>query len=341
MIFSFLLLLLVWLLPDEGNMVCGQRAQSQLLKFVASLIVVVGHQACFYCSHNDTFVRETGLGAFCVSFFLFMSGYGLLYSLVVKRQRLSVAWLGKRMAKLVVPALTTMALYVVAEMAVGRDVDWKNLFAYWFVSDKNLRYGWFVSEIIVLYVAFYAFYRCFSSKRATLLLCIAIGVAAVVMVAVKCAVWYILGLPCFVLGLLLAMCDVEDRRWRVSLSGWQVRVLMNAAVVLWLLLKDFDLVQQAVPVLDKWRYALAAKFASNIVFVCVVAYILMRLPVCKAMVNRGGYFYEVYLVQGATLLVCREWIDDDGLFVVLGLLATVVVAKGMSMANGWIVRHIP
>ena len=54
----------------------------------------------------------------------------------------------------------------------------------------------------------------------------------------------------------------------------------------------------------------------------------------------GGYFYEVYLVQWATLLVCREWIDNDGLFVVLGLLATVVVAKGMSMANGWIVRHI-
>ena len=45
-------------------------------------------------------------------------------------------------------------------------------------------------------------------------------------------------------------------------------------------------------------------------------------------------------MQGATLLVCREWIDDDGLFVVLGLLVTGVVAKGMRMMNGWIVRHI-
>ena len=54
----------------------------------------------------------------------------------------------------------------------------------------------------------------------------------------------------------------------------------------------------------------------------------------------GGYFYEVYLVQGATLLVCRECFSNDLLFVLLGLFVTVLVAKGMSIVNGWIVRSI-
>ncbi|OYP63682.1 hypothetical protein CIL02_01215 [Prevotella sp. P3-122] len=54
----------------------------------------------------------------------------------------------------------------------------------------------------------------------------------------------------------------------------------------------------------------------------------------------GGYFYEVYLVQGATLLVCREWITNDWLFVMLGLMGTIIMAKGMSMVNNWIVKRI-
>lgn len=289
MILSFIFLALVWILPIKGKMVCEQREQSQLLKFVASLIVVVGHEACFYGVHNETFMRETGLGAFCVSFFLFMSGYGLLYSFVKKQQRLSWRWLLARMVKLVVPALTAMALYVIAETVVGKEVNWSKLLTYGFVSDTNLRYGWYVSEIIVLYIAFFAFYRYLSIRRSTILLSLAIGVAATVMVIMKCAIWYVLGLPCFVLGLLLAKCDVEGKTiLNVHLSKLQIKLLLSVAVVMFFLSKDFYLVQGLLPVLDKWRFALAAKFLSNIVFIVVVTYVLMRQPVCKSMVNRGG-----------------------------------------------------
>lgn len=299
MILSFIFLALVWILPIKGKMVCEQREQSQLLKFVASLIVVVGHEACFYGVHNETFMRETGLGAFCVSFFLFMSGYGLLYSFVKKQQRLSWRWLLARMLKLVVPALTAMALYVIAETVVGKEVNWSKLLTYGFVSDTNLRYGWYVSEIIVLYIAFFAFYRYLSIRRSTILLSLAIGVAATVMVIMKCAIWYVLGLPCFVLGLLLAKCDVEGKTiLNVHLSKLQIKLLLSVAVVMFFLSKDFYLVQGLLPVLDKWRYALAAKFISNILFIVVVTYVLMRMPVCKVMVNRGG--------TSTKFILCKE-----------------------------------
>lgn len=340
MILSIVFLFLVWFLPFKGKMVCEQREQSQLLKFVASLLVVIGHQAGFYCSPNEVFVRETGIGSCCVSFFLFMSGYGLLFSLVKKSQLLSFVWIKKRMVKLMVPAFTAMFLYVLVEVLLNKEVDWGNLLTYWFVSDVNLRYGWYVSEIVILYMAFFACYKYFSQKRATLLLCLSILVAMIIMLAIKCAIWYVLGLPCFVAGLMLAKCDVENKSCSARLSNLQIKMLMSVVVVLFYLLKDFDYVQQVLPTLDKWRYTLLAKFAANIVCVGIVSYILMRLPICKAMVNRGGYFYEVYLVQGATLLVCREWITNDCLFVLLGLMCTIVVAKGMSMVNSWIVKRI-
>lgn len=302
MIFSVLLLILVWLLPIKGNRICYQREQSQMLKFIAALIVVIGHQAGFYCSPNEVFARETGLGSCCVSFFLFMSGYGLLFSLVKKKQQLSFAWLKKRMVKLMVPAFTAMFLYVLVEVLLNKEVDWGNLLTYWFVSDVNLRYGWYVSEIIVLYMAFFAFYKCFSQKRATLLISLSIVIAMIIMLAIKCAIWYVLGLPCFVSGLILAKCDVENKSCSARLSNLQIKMLMSAVVVLFYLLKDFDYVQQVLPTLDKWRYTLLAKFAANIVCVGIVSYILMRLPVCKAMVNRGGTSTKFILCKGQRCL---------------------------------------
>ena len=62
---------------------------------------------------------------------------------------------------------------------------------------------------------------------------------------------------------------------------------MSIVVIAFWLLKDFDLVQQVLPALNKWRYVLVFKFASNIVFVGVIAYVLMRLPIGSAKI-RGG-----------------------------------------------------
>jgi len=72
MFFSILLLILIWLLPARGNMICKQREQSQLLKFIASLLVVIGHQASFYNIHDEIFMRETALGALCVFLFVYV-----------------------------------------------------------------------------------------------------------------------------------------------------------------------------------------------------------------------------------------------------------------------------
>ena len=287
MILSFVFLVLVWYLPIKGKMVCEQREQSLLLKFIASLLVVIGHQACFYCSLNELFMSETGVGALCVSFFLFMSGYGLLYSRVKRQQRLSALWLKKRMIKLVVPALTAMVLYVVAEISVSKELDWSCLLKYWFVSDTNLRYGWYVSEIIILYVVFFAFYRSCSIKKATLLYCIAVGIAICIMEAIKCAIRYVLGLPCFLMGLLLAYHDIETKHFHFHLSKLQIKFLLSFMVFCFFFLKDFEIVQQAVPMLDKWRYALASKFLVNVVFIVIVTYILKRLSICKAFLSRG------------------------------------------------------
>ena len=78
MIFTLILLILVWTLPINGVPIYEQRSQSQLLKFIAAIIVVLGHQIIFYCSNVSQLLQaETGLGHLCVAFFSFYVGIWL------------------------------------------------------------------------------------------------------------------------------------------------------------------------------------------------------------------------------------------------------------------------
>lgn len=80
MILSIILIVLVCVLPTAtNNRIFNQREQSDLFKFIASIVVVLGHQTVFYCNSTTQFIKdETGYGAICVAFFLFISGYVLI-----------------------------------------------------------------------------------------------------------------------------------------------------------------------------------------------------------------------------------------------------------------------
>ena len=76
MILSVILISLICILPTViKNRIFNQREQSDLLKFIASIIVVLGHQTIFYCKSASQFIRnETDFGAICVAFFCLFQG---------------------------------------------------------------------------------------------------------------------------------------------------------------------------------------------------------------------------------------------------------------------------
>ena len=335
MIFTLILLILVWTLPINGVPIYEQRSQSQLLKFIAAIIVVLGHQIIFYCSNVSQLLQaETGLGHLCVAFFLFMSGYGLLYG-YLKNKNLSSHWLRKRILKLIIPALTAMTFYLFVKVYSGQTIDWTKITKYWFILNDNLPYGWYVSEIICLYIVFYVCYRWVNREYALTILTGSIILAMFVMGFLQMPIWYIQGLPCFIMGLFLARHNIKHQ---IKKSSRQyTRIMMTLLVVTYCILKHFAIIQHIIPELNRWRYMYATFFIVPPLFVIIIAYILMRLPICNKLLNRGGYFYEIYLVQGGTLLICRNLIAEDWLFVLIGLIVTIVIAKGINMINNKII----
>ena len=337
------MLLSVWLLPVKGKAISEQRGVTQLAKFVAAIVVVLGHQAVFYCKTlPSTFSAEIPSGALCVAFFLFMSGYGLMYGQLKRNERLTIKWLQKRMPKLIAPALTAMVFYLAVAVSLGKDMVWMDVVKYGFLSHQNLPYGWYVTEILLLYLTFWLAFRYVRKAYALYAVGTIVFLAMGVMIMKQSPIWYIQGLPCFLMGLYLAHWEATKSA-TTSLNadkGIQMKRFMSVMVLLLFFLSRFDLVQTWIPVLNKWRYMYVSFFAEKILFIGVLMYLLMRLPNCDKMLNRGGYFYEIYLVQGGTLLLCREFIQNDWLFLPIGLIVTVVVARWMSRVNAWILMKL-
>lgn len=88
--------------------------------------------------------------------------------------------------------------------------------------------------------------------------------------------------------MIFAVFDMKSETARLKKYDYKLKLSIIIAVVMFCLFKNFDFVQSVFPVLDKWRYMYASFYVTNILFITIIAYILMCLPVIKSMVNRGG-----------------------------------------------------
>lgn len=301
MILSIILIVLICgLLTATNNRIFYQREQSDLLKFIASIIVVLGHQTVFYCNSTSQLIKnETDYGAICVAFFLFISGYGLIINVLTGGGKIKERlWLSRRLVKLIVPAITAMIVYFIFKALLGKSIDWNNVFIWWFVSNDNLLYGWYVTEIILLYMAFYFCFKYMKMPYSIYSLTALIAVAMIVMVLYQKPIWYIRGLPCFVMGMFYAKYDAihcEGGNMVKKISPIIIKCIMILLVVVFFLLNNFEIVQENIPFLNRWRYMYISFYVVSPIFIIIVAYIIERMPSVGFMKNKGKYFYEIYL----------------------------------------------
>lgn len=346
MTLSIILIISIWLLhTDTNNRIFNQREQSDFFRFIASIIVVLGHQTLFYCNSTSKLIKnETDYGAICVAFFLFISGYGLIINNLIKENKIKEHfWLSRRLVKLIVPAITAMAVYLIFRASLGESIDWVNVVTWWFVSNDNLLYGWYVTEITLLYIVFYFCFRYMKMPYSIYSLTALIAVAMIVMVLYKMPVWYIRGLPCFVMGMFFAKYDtkhLEEGNMVYKTNPIIIKSIMTLLVVVFFLLKNFEIVQVNIPFLNRWRYMYISFYVVSPIFIIIIAYIIERMPSVNFMKNKGKYFYEIYLVQGASLMICRRFIENDILFIVFGIITTIIMAKYLNRINSIIINKI-
>lgn len=236
-----------------------------------------------------------------------------------------------------------MAFYLIFKALLGKSIDWANVVTWWFISNDNLLYGWYVTEIILLYTAFYFCFRYMKMPYSIYSLTALIAVAMIVMVLCKMPVWYIRGLPCFVIGMFYAKYDAKHREVGNMINKMNpiiIKCIIILLVVVFFLLNNFEIIQENIPFLNRWRYMYISFYVVSPIFIIIIAYIIERIPSVGFMRNKGKYFYEIYLVQGASLMICRSFIENDWLFIVIGIMTTIIMAKYLNKINGKLIKHI-
>ncbi len=151
-----------------------QSKQIQALACIGIMIHHVTQQITSYGNNpKGPITVFSYIGFMFTALFFFFSGYGLIYSYLSKEDYLG-GFLKKRLPAVLIPFWITNILIVIAQKFLGTDNNdflstVKDIVGVTLVNSN----GWFVIEIVILYLLFYVIFSVVKNKDvATALLCI-------------------------------------------------------------------------------------------------------------------------------------------------------------------------
>ncbi len=226
-----------------------------------------------------------------VAVFFFLSGYGLMKSLLVKEASYLDGFLRKRMTKVFFPLLLCSLVYSVVniEFLGGQFADIR-------VDWPFLPNAWFCVTITVYYFSFYVITLCTKQRMNRLLVWMWVFTLGYVIClkALGFGNWWFQSVVSLIMGMTVAL--FEDRVRKLLVGHFRL-----LACTLFLVVGIFTFGASG------WN---VAGFPCGIVllsaFVGILIYILScgySLPICGLSRFWGRHSYEIYLVQGAVISV--------------------------------------
>lgn len=251
-----------------------KRPLTDLAKFIAALLVVNGHLMIFGGA-PDALATELNLGTLCVSLFLFFSGYGLMTSYAAKGQAYFHKFIRHRIGRVVLPLLTAYLVTLPVYRIFAGPIDWMKVLETVGWGGPYLRFSWYVTEIIGLYLLFYLTMRptflAVNVKVTILSVCIAIVMGT--LAVLQQPLWYIVSLPAFVIGIWFQRYEELILR---TTKGFRIvsTLLLSAAL---LVTFRWDFIAQRVEALSMYRYQYVSYYSVNVVFILLAIILLIGI----------------------------------------------------------------
>jgi peptidoglycan/LPS O-acetylase OafA/YrhL len=269
--------------------------RSNVLKGLLAIGIVLGHFAWSADSADIPLFRlifcETG--KLIVSVFFFISGYGLLSSYLVKREKYLDRFLSKRLPKIIVPFFLAIVLFQTIQYFCGHTFDLaaagQNLL-HGEVSDF-LPYSWFVFAIIYFYISFLCVFRYCTNDITRGLFYLAF---------------------CSVAEIIITKCLGFGGHWYVSTLAFNAGLLWKykEEVILTFLLKK----GYAVLVIVLIPLLILCLGGSHIASMplypiwLLTVFSLVKVPTSRFTRYLGSISYEIYLAQCIPLVALRAHI---------------------------------
>ena len=134
------------------------KKQFDFIKMISALIVVAHHCAFYYKGSLATFLSY--IGYLPVSIFLFISGYGLMYSLQT-RENYMKGFLRKHLRRLFFPAGLSLLPYLIYDHVTDKEISISSFFN----GNCSIGHFWYVLVAALFYIIFFVICSITNSTR--------------------------------------------------------------------------------------------------------------------------------------------------------------------------------
>jgi len=312
-------------------------SQTEQLKGLAIFFVVVEHFWYHVCNEKSTVLL---LGGFAVTLFLLLSGYGLMTSNMADRVAVR-EFFTKRVRRIFLPYwLITIGIVIADYVFLEKQYFPQDVFLT-FVgvnTSKEIQYfdhsRWFITLLLVNYLAFFFCARLWKPSYATLVLLL----FSLVLILLRHYELFPLGaghqLLAFPLGCLLAVIG-SVKWWGDATIPHQIALIMLVALAMFAIhqggLKHSDWHFVEISLLYLRSYGQPYLFC----LLCILSIsLLVSTGYSSRFLSLCGYFsYELYLIHGPLLIKYNPIIGyfENG-FILLGFFLWFGMALGLAFA---------
>lgn len=327
--FFLLLIILLLLLSVKG--VGGISAASHSISISVSswlrgvlvLLVVLHHLDLSLLDFPFVAKVANSCGKYAVCIFFFLSGSGLMLQYRKKGRAMFVGYARKRVSKLAIPILTAWGVFALFYYVRDGQVKCPDSLGAleWFVP-----FSWFVYELAVMYLLFWAVFRFLPARIAHGAL---YGAVVCMMVGFSLTDlndhWWISSLS-FPIGCSFACAErfLAERRcvvFAVALLLFALRPLL-----VWLLHGEL-----------LWPYALMAVPAFLAMAWCFVP--LLKIRENSILSFLGGISYEMYLYQGLCIALLKPLLQYHLVYTLILFVLLVFVGWGMHKGDSVVISR--
>lgn len=321
---------------------------SKAVQGFAAIAIIIHHlsQELEDMAGPLAFFRD--LGVIFVGIFFFFSGFGLYTSLKTKENYLK-GFLKKRLPAVLIPFYSCNLLYVISACITGARFKGSEIWAVlsgWTLLNSHM---WYIVEIVILYLAFFAIYRLIRNRTAAT---VVMGVFVAAMMAgslmlchgedYSCRYWFMgewwyNASFLFVIGIIFSKHSEGLRKIARKAYGFLLVLFGVLTVVFGLLTKHAletwsywsEIPGDDPAYLDKLR-CLSVQLPWIIAFVCFFLLVMMKVRFGNAILSfLGSISLELYLIHNLFLTgfygdIAR--ISSASMYIALTVLCSVGLA---------------
>ncbi len=298
-------------------------AKSETVSFKGILVcmVLISHLSARVSIFSTSLLGTlfSAFGYLAVSFFFFLSGFGLYERYIQSGAAYIKTFFEKRILPYYAMCCFVILIYLVRDLLLSGTANWTVLLQSFFFGETIVDMGWYLQAQLLLYILFFLVFR-FAKRHQilwitalTALYCLACAAAGL------STTWYEAVL-CFPLGMLCARKKTAILRQAGSPKKTVLQLLLLVPVFLLVLLLGN---KQILP--EPLR--ICVKMVSCVCFAGLVllaaAHIKTENPVT---VFLGKFSLEIYVLQGLFLYGLRPVIHNDWLYIAAVLAGVILLA---------------